>query len=102
MQSALDDIKNIKNKQEKFYYTKEIYRKNSYKLYYSLTGLIGLAIQVPFFIAAYWMLKDYVALEGVSFGPINDLFQPDAILSLGDLTINVLPILMTFPAVRSR
>ncbi len=95
MQPALDKIKNIKNKQEKFYYTKEIYRINNYKPYYSLTGLIGLAIQVPFFIAVYIMLKDYTLLEGVSFGPINDLFQPDKIIEFLGITINLLPILMT-------
>jgi len=95
MQYDLDEIKDLKSKQEKYYYTKEIYRKYNYKSYFALTGLIGLAIQVPFFIAAYWMLLEYTPLEGVSFGPINNLFQPDQIISIGGLTLNVLPILMT-------
>jgi len=29
-QPSLDEIKDIKNKQEKYYYTQEIYRKNKY------------------------------------------------------------------------
>ena len=95
MQPHLEEIKDLENKQEKYYYTKEVYRKNNYKPYYSLTGLIGLAVQLPFFIAAYWMLLDYNPLEGMSFGPIKDLFQPDGMLVLGDASINLLPILMT-------
>jgi len=96
MQGALDEIKNLKNKQEKYYYTKEIYRKNKYSLVYSLSGLLGLFIQIPFFLAAYWLLLEYTPLDGVSFGPIKDLFQTDEILSFEGFSINVLPIVMTF------
>jgi len=95
MQPALDEIKNIKNKQEKHYYTREIYRKNKYSPLYSLTGLLGLLIQIPFFLAAYWLLLEYTPLDGVSFGPIKDLFQPDGLISLDDFSINILPFLMT-------
>ena len=95
MQSDLNELKDLKNKQEKYYYTKEIYRQNKYKPYYALTSLIGLAFQVPFFIAAYSMLIGHSALEGVSFGPIKNLFQPDQLISIGSFSINILPILMT-------
>jgi len=95
MQPALDEIKNIKNKQEKYYYTREIYRKNKYSPFYSLSGLLGLLIQIPFFLAAYFLLLEYTPLQGVSFGPIKDLSQPDGLLSYGGLSINVLPIVMT-------
>ena len=95
MQPLLDEIKNVKNKQEKYYYTREIYRKNKYHPIYSLTGLLGLMIQVPFFLAAYWMLLEYQPLQGVSFGPIKDLYRPDGLLSLGGFSINVLPFVMT-------
>jgi YidC/Oxa1 family membrane protein insertase len=95
MQCALDEIKNVKNKQEKHYYTREIYRKNKYSSLYSLTGLLGLVIQIPFFLAAYWLLLEYTPLDGVSFGPIKDLFQPDGLISFEGFSINVLPFLMT-------
>ncbi|GAB5552437.1 MAG: hypothetical protein Sapg2KO_20280 [Saprospiraceae bacterium] len=95
MQSSLDEIKDVNNKQEKYYYTQEIYRKNNYHPIYSLIGLLGLLIQVPFFLAAYWMLLDYSPLEGVSFGPIKDLFQPDGLVSLKGMSINLLPFVMT-------
>jgi YidC/Oxa1 family membrane protein insertase len=96
MQPLLDEIKDVKNKQEKYYYTKEIYRKYQYSPLYALTGLIGLLIQVPFFLAAYWMLFEYLALKGVSYGPIKDLNQPDGLIALGNWTINLLPFVMTF------
>jgi YidC/Oxa1 family membrane protein insertase len=95
MQPSLDEIKDVKNKREKYYYTKEIYRKYKYSPFYSLTGLLGLLIQVPFFLAAYWMLFEYLPLEGVSFGLIKDLFQPDGLISFGGMTFNLLPFVMT-------
>lgn len=95
MQPDLDQIKRVKNKQEKYYYTKEIYRKNKYNPLYSLTGIMGLVIQIPFFLAAYYLLFDYTPLNEVSFGPIKDLFKPDGLFFIGELSINVLPFLMT-------
>ena len=95
MQLDLEEIKDLKNKQEKYYYTKEIYRNNDYKSYYALTSLIGLVFQIPFFIAAYSMLLEHTSLEGMSFGPIKNLFQADQIISMGNFSINILPILMT-------
>ncbi|PTX42618.1 YidC/Oxa1 family membrane protein insertase [Christiangramia gaetbulicola] len=96
MQPALDSIKNVQNKQEKYHYTREIYRKNNYSPFYSLTGLVGLLIQIPFFLAAYWLLLDYYPLIGISFGPISDLSQPDELLLIAGISINILPFLMTF------
>ncbi len=95
MQPALDKFKDVTNKQEKYYYTRRIYKQYNYAPFYSLTGLLGLFIQMPFFLAAYWMLLEYTPLQGVSFGPIKDLFQPDGLLSYGGLSINVLPFVMT-------
>lgn len=96
MQPLLDDIKDVKNKQEKYYYTKEIYRKYHYSPFYGLTSMIGLLIQVPFFLAAYWMLLEYLPLQGIAFGPIKDLYKPDGLIAIGGLTINLLPFVMTF------
>lgn len=95
MQTALDKLKGVTNKQEKYYYTKRIYKQYNYSPLYSLTGLLGLLIQIPFFLAAYWMLLEYTPLEGVSFGPIKDLFQPDGLILFGGITINLLPFVMT-------
>lgn len=95
MQSLLDEISDVQNKQERYYYTKEVYKRFDYKPYYSLVGLIGLVIQIPFFLAAYWMLSEFKLFEGESFGPISNLYKADGLLNLGAIQVNVLPFLMT-------
>jgi|GEM_PF-672057 len=94
MQPALDKLKDVDNQQEKYYYTRNIYRQHDYSPMYALTGLLGLLIQIPFFLAAYWMLLLYSPLEGVSFGLVTDLSQPDGLLSFQGFSINGLPFLM--------
>lgn len=95
MKYFLDDFKYLKNKREKFYYTQEVYRKFKYNPLKSLIGFSGLLIQVPFFIAIYWLLIDYSEIQGVSFGALNDLSKPDNLITIGNLKVNFLPLLMT-------
>lgn len=95
MQYDLASVTSIKNKNEKYFYTLEIYKRHNYKTYYSLVGTLGLLVQVPFFLAAYWLLDDYPALTGESFYFIKDLSKPDNALRISWLTINVLPFFMT-------
>ncbi len=75
--------------------TQTFYRQNSYHPIYSLRSVIGLAIQVPFFIAAFNFLSNLEALKWRPYYFIHDLSKPDALLSIGGLSINILPILMT-------
>lgn len=71
------------------------YLQNHYKPTDALRGSVSLLLEIPFFIAAYQFLSNLSVLKGVSFGPIRDLGAPDGLLTLGGLTINLLPILMT-------
>ena len=71
------------------------YRQNHYSPTYVLRGAISLFLEIPFFIVAYRFLSGLELLEGASFGPIGDLSQPDALLKIGSISVNVLPILMT-------
>ena len=71
------------------------YRQNDYKPTYVLRGAAPLFLEIPFFIAAYSFLSNLKLLEGVAFGPISDLAEPDGLLVIGSLTINLLPIVMT-------
>lgn len=66
-----------------------------YKKADNFRGLLSLLLDVLFFVVAYQFLANLQILRGVSFGPIRDLSQPDALLCFGGVTINVLPILMT-------
>ena len=49
MQHELDSIAQL---QRKYFYTRAIYKRYGYSPFYSLIGLFGLAVQLPFFFAA--------------------------------------------------
>ena len=91
-------IKHIKKTfkgDERFMMLQAYYRENNYKPTDSLKGSISLLLEIPFFIAAYHFLSNLETLRGVGFGPIRDLGAPDALLTIGGVTLNLLPILMT-------
>ena len=91
-------IKHIKKTfkgDERFMMLQAYYRENDYKPTDSLKGSISLLLEIPFFIAAYHFLSNLQTLRGVGFGPISDLGAPDALINIGGMSVNVLPILMT-------
>lgn len=91
-------IKHIKKTfkgDERFMMLQAFYRENNYKPTDSLKGSVSLLLEIPFFIAAYHFLSHLQMLMGVSFGPITDLGAPDGLLTIGSVTLNLLPILMT-------
>lgn len=71
------------------------YREVHYKPIYALKGSFSLLLEIPFFIAAYHFLSHLELLKGVSFGPIADLGSQDALIHVGGISINLLPVLMT-------
>ncbi len=81
--------------QERFAMISTLYRQHGYSQFMTLRASIGVLLQIPFFFAAYHLLSNMEALHGVSFGPIRDLGAPDALVVIGGMSINVLPILMT-------
>ncbi len=90
MAAELENISNYSGA-EKYYYTREIYRRHGYHPLKSLRVALGFLIQVPFFIAAYLFLGHYENFSGVGFLFIKDLSRPDALLK----GINILPFVMT-------
>jgi YidC/Oxa1 family membrane protein insertase len=72
-----------------------LYRQHHYHPVYALRGSLGILVQVPCFIAAYSYLSRLGYLGGVPFLFIRDLGKPDALFSAGNLSFNVLPLLMT-------
>lgn len=71
------------------------YRENDYRTTDVFKESLSLLLQIPFFIAAYSFLSNLKMLHGLSLGPVKDLGMPDALLTLGSISINLLPILMT-------
>ena len=90
-----DHIKKYFKGDERVMLLQTYYRQENYSPLSSLKSLTSLLLQIPFFIAAYRFLSHLPMLGGVKLGPVNDLMAPDALLTVGGITINVLPVIMT-------
>ena len=95
MKPDIDFIKCTFKGDERFMVLQTYYRQNGYKQTDALKGSVSLLLEIPFFIAAYHFLSNLELLRGVPFGPIADLGAPDALIQIGDVSINFLPLLMT-------
>lgn len=92
---TIKHIKQYFKGDERFMILQTFYRQNNYSPLGVLRSSVSLLLQVPFFLAAYRMLHNNTFLMGKGFGPISDLGSPDALLTIGGMTINVLPFIMT-------
>lgn len=88
-------IKKAFHGDEQFMMLSEYYRQNDYHPLYAMRSALSILIEIPFFIAAYHFLSNCTLLEGVSIYGIPDLSRPDGLITIGNTTINILPILMT-------
>ena len=95
MKPWVDHIKKTFTGDERFMMLQTYYRQVGYKQTDALKGSLSLLLEIPFFIAAFHFLSNLQLLKGVPFGPIADLGAPDALIQLGGISINFLPILMT-------
>ena len=91
----VEHIKKSFKGDEKVMMLQTYYDQKNYHPLSSMKSIISLLLQIPFFIAAYQFLSHLTLLSGQSMGPIKDLSQPDGLIVIGSLTINLLPILMT-------
>lgn len=95
MEPWVNHIKRTFKGDEQYMMLSAYYRHQHYKPTQALRSSLSLLLQIPFFMAAYNYLSNLRDLEGTRFLFISDLSQPDQLLAIGALTINVLPILMT-------
>ena len=95
LKTKADKIKEVFKGDEQYMILSTYYRQNHYHPIYALRSSLGLLIQIPFFIAAYSFLSHLELIKNVHFFFIKDLGSPDALLSIGGFTLNVLPIAMT-------
>ncbi len=96
MEHWVSHIKKAFKGDERFLILSTYYRQQNYKPIYALKGSFSLLLQIPFFIAAYHFLSNLSPLIGADFLMIRDLSKPDGLIRLGSLSINLLPLLMTF------
>ncbi|CAH1202367.1 membrane hypothetical protein [Candidatus Nitrotoga sp. BS] len=59
---------------------KRLYARYAYSPVYAIRSLAGLGVQLPFFIAAYFMLSGYSQLNGIVIPVLGDLGKPDTLL----------------------
>ena len=95
LQPGITRIKSAFKGDEQYMMLSTFYRQNHYHPAYALRSSISLIIQVPFFIAAYHFLTHLDQLQGQRFAFISNLGVPDGLLTIGGISINVLPLLMT-------
>lgn len=96
MEHWVSHIKKTFKGDEQFMMLSTYYRQQNYKTWYSLKSSLSILLQVPFFLAAYNYLSNLSELNGTEYLFISDLGKPDAIISIFGITLNLLPILMTF------
>jgi YidC/Oxa1 family membrane protein insertase len=92
MAPKLAEIRARYTGQERFEKTDEVYQEHGYHPIKSTVSLLPLLIQLPFLLAALFLLSDYPPIQGQPFLFIHDLSEPDGLLKLGKLAVNVLPI----------
>lgn len=95
LKPKITDIKAVFFGDERYMMLSAYYRQNQYHPIYAMRGMFALLIQIPFFIAAYQLLSSLPILNNSAFWFLKDLGKPDALLHVGDMHINVLPIVMT-------
>ena len=95
LKPGIDRIKKAFKGDEQYMILSTYYKQNHYHPMMALRSSISLAIQIPFFIAAYKFLSNLEELRGFSFFIFKDLGAPDSLFQIGTFNINVLPITMT-------
>jgi len=80
---------------EQFEKIDEIYTRHAYHPIQSMGAVLPLFIQLPFLLAALFLLTGDEALKGEGFLFIRDLGAPDSLLRQGSFSVNLLPVVMT-------
>jgi YidC/Oxa1 family membrane protein insertase len=95
MRPKIQEYKSVFKGYELHLYISNLHKQYNYHPVYALRSLLGLFIQLPFFVATYNFLSHYSATSGVSFLFIGDLGKPDMLIALFGFAINALPFAMT-------
>ena len=95
MKPMIDNIKAVYKGDQRYLLIRTCQRINGYKTIYAFRGTLGLLIQIPFFLAAYNFIHNLSGLQLGSFLFIKDFSKPDGILNIGNISVNILPFIMT-------
>ncbi len=89
------EIRSVFKGQERHAMLRTLQRQSGYSQFLPLRASVGFLLQVPFFFAAYHLLSHADFLNGVSFWFLSDLGKADQLFTIGGVSINLLPIIMT-------
>lgn len=92
LKPQLDDLKQSLSGARQHEAITRLYRRYSYHPVFAVRSLLQLLVQLPFFIAAYYMLSDFEGMSGVSIPLFGDLAGTDSLLPGG---FHLAPVLMT-------
>ena len=95
MEHWVKHIKKTFHGDERFMMLQTYYRQQNYKSYDALKSSISILLQIPFFMAAYNYLSHLQEIKGTAFWVIPDLGEPDRLLHIFGMQLNMLPIAMT-------
>lgn len=95
MAPELAEIRATSKGRERFERTEALYQRHRYHPIHSVKALLPLFLQVPFLLAAFFLLSDFAPLSGQGFLLIPDLLRPDRLVTIGAYSINLLPLLIT-------
>ena len=96
MKWRVDSIKKNFKGDEKYLLLSAYYRENNYNPIMALRNYYSLLLQIPIFIAAFLFFSQLDILRFFPANTINfDVTKPDALIKIGSITINALPIIMT-------
>ena len=80
-QSKISEFKRVFSGAELHSYIRTLYKQKHFHPIYTLQGLGGLALQIPFFIAIIALTKHTTIFDGVAFLWIDDLSKSDMVES---------------------
>lgn len=76
----IDSIKHKHTAAQRHEAIKRLYARYAYHPVFTIRSLAGLGVQLPFFIAAYFMLSGYSQLNGIVIPVLGDLGKSDTLL----------------------
>ena len=95
MKPMINNIKSVYKGDKRYLLIRACQRINGYKTIYAFRGTLGLLIQIPFFLAGYNFFHSLTGAYSESFFLIKSLGEADKLIRIGNLTINLLPFIMT-------
>ena len=87
MKPMIDNIKAVYKGDQAYLLIRTCQRINGYKTIYAFRGVLGLLIQIPFFLAGYNFFTSLSGANTESFWLIKSLGDPDKIIHIGNYYI---------------